>query len=130
MSETDTTRAASGPGDAAAEEAAPGEAALDRLLADVAAREGAPPGGDFLARLEADALAAMPGSAPRPAPRAAGEGAGWADLLGGWLGFGSLGVAALTGLLIGIAPPAALQGYLDDTVAIGLLPDDVALVED
>ena len=103
--------------------------ALDRLLAEVAARHPAP-SEDFLARLVADAEAEAgaaqlcpPAKALRPGPRA------WLAALGGWPALGGLAAAALAGVWIGIAPPASLDSYLTGSVSVDLMPEGLALLE-
>ncbi|MFW2544655.1 hypothetical protein ACN2XU_18620 [Primorskyibacter sp. 2E107] len=78
-----------------------------------AAKADAPlPSGDFMARIEAQAVAVMP--APRRAPPAPAPGL-LRQLLhtfGGWPGAAGLVSACAVGLWIGISPPASLSGYL------------------
>lgn len=85
------------------------------------ARAHAPePGPDFLARVLSDAEAMQPAPAT-PMQRVQGaQGArgkrsalreffaGLGDAIGGWPAFAGLGVAAVTGLYIGISPPQSL----------------------
>lgn len=106
--------------------------ALERALA---AARAAPPeaGADFLARVLADAEAVQDGFAARPA--AARAGTGWRGVfraLGGWPALGGLTAATVTGLWIGVAPPAPLQATVDtvlgdtglgDTVVLAFEPD-------
>lgn len=100
-------------------------AALDALMAEVAASPVEAPGDDLMARILADAGAAQadtvaaPASAPvTPAWR------GWLDALGGWPTLGGLTAAAVTGLWIGVAPPAAVDdlvaSVLGETVSLDL----------
>lgn len=89
-------------------------AALDALLAEVAASPVEVPGDELVARILADAGAAQADTAEAPvlAP-ATPAWRGWLDALGGWPTLGGLTAAAVTGLWIGVAPPAAV----DDLVA-------------
>lgn len=100
-------------------------AALDALLAEVAAQPVEAPGDDLVARILADAgavqadAAVAPASVPvTPAWR------GWLDALGGWPTLGGLTAAAATGLWIGVAPPAAVHdlvaSVIGETVALDL----------
>ena len=105
-------------------------AALDSLLADLAVLPVEPPGQDLMERILADAVAAQPAPLPPgPAvPSASGVGSsgwrGWLDALGGWPALGGLTAAAVTGLWIGMAPPAAIDdlvaGVLGETVSLDL----------
>ena len=72
----------------------------------------------LLARIEADALAALP--APRRAPL-------WPALraaLGGWPGIAGLAAASAVGLWIGIAQPSELDGLLGSQTALDALGVD------
>lgn len=105
-------------------------AALDALLADLAALPVEPAGPDLMERILADAVAAqpapvLPGPAVPSASNAESTGwRGWLDALGGWPALGGLAAAAVTGLWIGVAPPAAIDdlvaGVLGETVSLDL----------
>lgn len=78
---------------------------LDSFFA--AAQEDAPmPSGDFMARMEAQALA------ERPMPASRGTGPGlfgqFLQVLGGWQGMAGLAAACAAGVWIGVSPPEAL----------------------
>ena len=79
---------------------------------------------DFLARLEAEALAEMPVAGVGEPPRL-----GIFDLIGGWLGAGSLVAATLAGVWIGAAPPQSVTSLVDaalyggGTVSVDLFGD-------
>jgi hypothetical protein len=101
---------------------------LEAAFAAARAAAAAPAPGALLARIEADARAALrpePAAAPaRPRPVAGGR---WRDLmqaLGGWPGLGGLVAASAAGVWLGLAAPAALDGLglpgaagIDDTAA-------------
>lgn len=108
------------------------ETDLDRLLTEARMAPLAP-SGDFLARMEAAALAEQ----PRPAPPAvtpfaapAGRGPGlWAALSAAFGGAGvmaSLGGAAALGLMLGYASPDTLgwltNGYLSSSAGMEIVP--------
>jgi hypothetical protein len=87
---------------------------LDSFFA--AARADTPqPGGDFLARMEALALAEQP--APRPeAPtgiptRHIGLARQLREALGGWAGLAGLATACAAGIWIGVSPPETLTVF-------------------
>lgn len=93
--------------------AADGEAELERALA--AARAHPPePSGDFMARLMADAEAAVPDAAAPAAARPARR--GWlaraVAVIGGWPVVAGLAAAACAGLWIGVTAPAAVETAL------------------
>ncbi len=81
---------------------------------DAARREGAAPSGDFMARLQADALR------NQPVPAARQRGSFWSDLLralGGWPTVAGLTAAGCAGLWIGVSPPdMVLTLFQDQTV--------------
>ena len=85
---------------------------LDDLLAQARAHPPAPPS-DLLARVQVDALAQQPRPALRTRPARRGWLPDWLIALGGWPTAAGLGAAALTGVLIGFAPPDALSDTLD-----------------
>lgn len=95
---------------------------LDDLLAQ--ARANPPvPNPDLLARVQADALAQQP-RAPARAPAAPRSWLPeWLLALGGWPTAAGLGAVALTGVLIGFAPPDALS----ETLGIWLYGDSLWL---
>ena len=95
-------------------------AATERWLDEVAARDVPPPDADFLARLTAQAVAAMPVAVP--VARARRGWRGWLAALGGWPALGGVAMAGLVGLWIGVAPPAAI-----DTLVAELLGDTVTV---
>lgn len=86
-----------------------GSAGLDDFL-DAARAETPLPSGDFMARLEAQALAAMP--APAPRRRAPGLMQQLLGALGGWPGAAGLATACAVGVWMGINPPAAIGDYI------------------
>lgn len=94
-----------------------------------AARAEAPqPGGDFLARMEALALAEQP--APRltagpVTPRPTGLFGQLREALGGWVGMAGLAAACAAGIWIGVSPPASLSDYWGlDAAGLGTLGVD------
>lgn len=97
--------------------------ALDRLLAEVAARPDPVPGAALMARIMADAEA--PGIAldVAAAPRLGWR--NWLATLGGWPALGGMAMAGITGLWLGVAPPAAVDQLvatlLGQTVPLDLL---------
>lgn len=105
-------------------------AALDALLADLAALPVEPAEPDLIGRILADAEVAQAAHAHRgPAVSSASNvepsgWRGWLDALGGWPALGGLTAAAVTGLWIGVAPPAAVDdlmaGVLGETVSLDL----------
>ena len=107
---------------------------LDDLLAR-AAQNAPAPSPALLARIAADALREQPrpvaaAPRPRPAPRG-GWGFALADILGGSRGMAGLTLAAVSGLWIGVAQPAALSSvtdYLTGTASVELFPSDGSLL--
>ncbi|WP_373636722.1 hypothetical protein [Yoonia sp. BS5-3] len=102
---------------------------LDDLFAE--ARAIAPePSDGLMARVLADAAGAQV-AAPMPAPVPAKSGlfAGLLDLVGGWPSVGGLVAATITGVWVGIAPPASIEDFtataFGDTVTIGVFADDL-----
>ncbi|GGL60481.1 hypothetical protein [Wenxinia marina] len=104
------------------------EAALERLLDEVAAARPAPPD-DFMTRLLAEAEAARPRAAVTVGPARAGL-RGWFAAIGGWPALGGLVASTVAGVWIGAAPPSALDGYLTGSLSVDILPDGVTLLED
>ncbi|WGW05598.1 hypothetical protein [Tropicibacter oceani] len=103
-----------------------------------AARADTPlPSGDFMARIEAQALAAMP--APVPAARTARGPGLFAQLkqaLGGWPAMAGLAAACAAGLWLGISPPAGVSSFIGtdaaelDTLGVDPLSGfDLAMME-
>lgn len=106
-----------------------------------AARAEAPqPGGDFLARIGAQALAEQP--APRVVPpvlarpRSPGLLQQLREALGGWAGVAGLATACAAGIWIGVSPPDSLTVlWGGDAAALGtigldpLSSFDIALME-
>ncbi len=92
------------------------EAILDVLFDERRAEDVAPPSDALMARMMADASAALADAAqeatPVGIPRRSPIAGLWAAL-GGWLGAGGLAAATLTGLWVGIAQPAALDSLND-----------------
>ena len=96
---------------------------LDDLFAEV--RSVAPePSEDLIARVLADAVAPLPKPVVPPPSlftRAL-------DLIGGWPAAGGLVAATMTGLWVGVAPPAAVEdltaSLLGDQVSVGFFTDD------
>ncbi|MEM9785544.1 MAG: hypothetical protein AAF801_03525 [Pseudomonadota bacterium] len=98
---------------------------LDDLFAE--ARSVSPEPSDALvARVLADAA--------RPSVIAPGNKPGLLDrlldMIGGWPAAGGLVAATLSGLWLGIAPPASVEDFtavlLGDQVAVGILSEDIA----
>lgn len=93
------------------------------------------PGGDFLTRIETQALEIQ--SAQQDIRSAARQPIWWQLLqtLGGWPGAAGLAAACAAGVWLGIAPPAALDGVLGsggDLGTLGLDPlsgYDLAMME-
>lgn len=84
-----------------------------------AARDADPmPSGALLARIEADALAALPVNPGLAEAREPDVKQGiWAqllDLVGGWTAVSGLAAAAAAGLWIGVSPPVAVSDGLSD----------------
>ncbi len=103
-------------------------AGLDSFFA--AARAEPPqPGGDFLARIEAQALAEQP-AARADAPAVAGlRPAGvlrqLREALGGWAGMAGLATACAAGIWIGVSPPDGLTVFWGgDAAALGTIGVD------
>ena len=92
------------------------------------------PSPDFLARVLSDAEAMQPAPAGvmrRPALKRTRLGelfAGFGDAIGGWPAFAGLGVAAVTGLFIGISPPQGLIAPLGS--ALGASFGDAAALSE
>lgn len=77
-----------------------------------AARAEAPlPDADFMARIQAQALAEMPVAQARVAPEPDGIFAQIREALGGWKGIAGLTAACAAGLWLGLSPPEALSSY-------------------
>ncbi len=82
-----------------------------------AARDETPlPSGDFMARLEAQALAAMP-EPNASATRGPGLFTQLFQVLGGWPGAAGLATACAVGIWLGINPPAELSPYIGTDAA-------------
>lgn len=82
---------------------------------DAARGAGEMPSGEFMARLEADALRLQ------PVPQARSRGTVWADLmrgLGGWPAVAGLTAAACVGLWIGASPPDVMLTLLQEQAVI------------
>ena len=101
---------------------------LDGLFRQAAA-EVAQPSAALLARIAEDAAREQPRAQVRKPAR------GWrlalADLFGGTGGLAGLTFAAVSGLWIGVAQPAALSSwtdYLGAAASMELLPSDAALL--
>lgn len=89
------------------------ETALERYF-DAAKRVEAQPSDDFMARVVADAMAAMPEPAlgvvaAQPAP--AGLWTRLTDAIGGWPALGGVMAAGIGGIWIGVAPPANVEDW-------------------
>ncbi|KUF12171.1 hypothetical protein [Pseudoponticoccus marisrubri] len=108
------------------------ETGLEAFFA--AARETDPqPSGDFMARLEAEALA------ERPRPATGGPLALWRQLraaIGGWPGVAGLATACAAGIWLGVSPPEGLstvwplQEAAIDTLGVDPLSGfDLAMME-
>ncbi|SMX29377.1 hypothetical protein TRP8649_03511 [Pelagimonas phthalicica] len=92
-----------------------GDFELDSFFAAARAEEPLP-SGDFMARIEADALAALPSPAAVTRPGL------WQQFLqsvGGWPGAAGLAAACATGVWIGVAPPDALYDLWAQTAGLG-----------
>ncbi|ANT61831.1 MULTISPECIES: hypothetical protein [Roseobacteraceae] len=76
-------------------------------------RDAALPSGDWMARMEALALAEQPAPRPADVPRAAASrGGGWRAALrafGGWPAMAGLAAACAAGVWIGVASPDAMS---------------------
>ena len=81
-----------------------------------AARDAEPlPDGDWMARMEALALAEQPSARPVPETRAAARRGGWRDILGGlggWPAMAGLAAACAAGVWIGVAAPEGSMSTL------------------
>jgi hypothetical protein len=101
---------------------------------DAARQEGETPSGDFIARLEMDALRLqpVPEAQRRPAPKAWRQpaskaqrrGAFWSDLLralGGWPAVAGMTAAGCAGLWIGMSPPDPLLSLFQDQAVVQTL---------
>ncbi len=101
------------------------EALFREVIGVARAQPPAQPGEDLLARVMADAEQELDTRAAARAPRRSALAAVWAAL-GGWAAVGPMAAAGVTGLWIGISPPAGLsalsQGVLGaQIVAVPLL---------
>lgn len=111
------------------DEALPAERAGELESFFAAARAEVPqPGGDVLARIEAQALAAQPAARPAgapPQPRPVRFALLLREALGGWTGIAALATACAAGIWIGVSPPDGLSAYLGrDAAALGTLGID------
>ena len=99
-------------------------AALDALFADVRDAEVPEVSDGVMARILADADAALALPALR-SPRAGWR--DWVTALGGWPAMGGLMAAGVAGLWIGVAPTGTVSdvmaGVLGETVAFEVFPD-------
>lgn len=106
---------------------------LDGLFAEAAARREAPSDA-LMARISADAEAHQPRPrpAPLPVPRQKAAGRGVFGTLSDWFGGGialtGMSAAAVSGLYLGLAQPAAIQA-LSEAVTGGTV-DSVELLPD
>ncbi len=101
---------------------------LDGLFRQAAA-EAPRPSQALLARIAADAAREQPRTAVRAPVR--GWRLGLSELFGGTGGLAGLTFAAVSGLWIGVAQPAALSSwtdYLGAAASMELLPSDAALL--
>jgi hypothetical protein len=101
------------------------EALFREVIGVARAQPPAQPGEDLVARVMADAEQELDTRAAARAPRRSALAAVWAAL-GGWAAVGPLAAAGVTGLWIGLSPPAGLsalsQGVLGaQIVAVPLL---------
>lgn len=106
---------------------------LDRLFAEAAGQEEAPSAA-LMARIQADAEAHQPRPRPAPAPiprqKVAGRGVfgTLADWFGGGIALAGMSAAAVSGLYLGLAQPAAIQALSEAVTggtveSVELLPD-------
>lgn len=103
-------------------------AGLESFFAEARA-EAPQPGGDFLARIEAQALAEQPavrsGVPSRAAPSPIGVLRQLRDALGGWAGMAGLATACAAGIWIGVSPPDGLTIFWGgDAAALGTIGVD------
>ena len=93
----------------------PSEGLMDRIMLDA---------DQVLAGFDAGGVAAL-----KAEPVVQGLGAALLDAIGGWMSFGGLSAAAMTGLWIGVFPPDVLYDYSagawGDTIEVPLLESDV-----
>ncbi len=101
---------------------------LDRLF-DLARGVAPPVSDDLMARILADANAAVavPVHPPAVASPSPGGWRGWVEAIGGWPAMGGLALATVVGVVIGINPPSGLSsitsGILGETVELQLSAD-------
>jgi hypothetical protein len=107
---------------------------LDQLL-NAAQRTAVPASDDLMARVLADAAALQPAPGTiKPQQRASRI--GWLrDLIGGWPAWSGVLAAGLTGLWVGVAPPAGVESLaatmIGTTQSVTFLPEtDLTLFED
>lgn len=104
---------------------------LDGLFAEASERRETPSAA-LMARIQADAEAHQPKPRPAPVPRGRVAGRGWIGTLADWFGGGialaGMSAAAVSGLYLGLAQPAAVlalsEAVTGGTVeSVELLPD-------
>lgn len=104
-----------------------GDGELDGLF-DLARRVAPPVSDDLMARILADADAAVVLAPVSQAPVPLQEGwRGWVAAIGGWPAMGGLALATVVGVAIGINPPSGLStftsGILGETLELQLSAD-------
>ena len=91
---------------------------------------------DLMARVLADAARVQPTAARQVPHRPSAGPLVWLrDAIGGWPAWGGVIAAGLTGLWVGVAPPAAIESLAADVIgttqAVTFLPDaDLSLFEE
>ena len=89
------------------------------------------PSDDLMARVMADADAALPQTAAVQPAASGGFFASLLDALGGWPVLSGVAAAGFAGLWVGLAPPDTVEGWAADilgtTTQITLMPDFDAL---
>ncbi|MFZ3581511.1 hypothetical protein ACOI1H_04970 [Loktanella sp. DJP18] len=108
---------------------------LDALFAQ-GRSAGVVPSDDLMARVLADAARVQSATVRGNVRLPAGRRLAWLhDLIGGWPAWGGVVAAGLTGLWVGVAPPASIEGFaatlIGTTQTVTFLPEtDLTLFEE
>lgn len=103
--------------------------ALDALLNETAQRPDPVLGDDLMSRILADAAAAQVASERSDKVDQTGGWRGWVETLGGWPVLGGMAMAGVTGLWLGVSPPAAIDALVADMIGDTVSMDFLGLTD-